>query len=94
MELTINYLKDTLNKNPSSDNPYHLPAEYTYLDILLQQQYGNVDAWCETFDGDMEEAVKYLLQRLIDECRAFIMNPWTGEIISWKKLGINLPDVA
>lgn len=94
MELTINYLKDTLNKTPSSDNLYHLPAEYTYLDILLQQQCGNVNDWYDAFDGDMEEAVKYLLQRLIDEGRVFIMNPWTGEIISWKKLGINLPDVA
>ena len=94
MEITTNYLKTTLSKTPAPNNQYNLPSEYTYLDILLQQKWGNADDWCKVFDGDMEEAVKYLLQKTIDEDRVYLINPLTGEIISWKELGINLPDVA
>ena len=106
MEITTSYLKTTLSKTSTPNNQYNLPSEYTYLDILLQQKWGNADDWCKVFDGDMEddvshetlkaicEAVKYLLQKTIDEDRVYLINPLTGEIISWKELGINLPDVA
>lgn len=90
MEINIHSLKNALSGYPTENNPYHLPTNATYFDILLNQKYGNPNDYAEWFHGDWEETVKFLTQRLIELDQIYICDPMTGEMVNWNAVGVNL----
>lgn len=102
MEIALNYVKSVLSSKLAPNNPFHLPSDRSYYDIWLNQewpdindcalQYARNDLRYLGLHEDPNDIKDELVQQLIDRGRLFIIDPLTGEILSWKGLGIGLPD--
>lgn len=102
MKITLNYVKSVLSSKPAPNNPFHLPSDRSYYDLWLDLewpdindcalQYARIELRYLGLHEDPNGIKDTLVQKLIDRGRLFIIDPLTGEILSWKDLGIDLPD--